>query len=110
MYVTKVLNKCLTRNYLQDCCYNHLSHGDYVEICSCNEPIRSGNHLTNYTKCLWLQKKPFKLNMIFMFCINTKRNKSDHPMIARHQMCSSVVRFQAELHRDYAEGGAGGGL
>ena len=30
-------------------------------------------------------------------------------MIARRQMCSSVVRFQAELHRDYAEGGAGGG-
>ena len=68
-----------------------------------------GNHLTNYTKCLWLQKKPFKLNMIFMFCINTKRNKSDPPTIARCQMGSSVVRFQAELHRDYAEGGAGGG-
>ena len=55
------------------------------------------------------KKKPFKLNMIFMFCINTKRNKSDPPTIARRQMCSSVVRFQAELHRDYAEGGAGGG-
>ena len=79
----------------------------YAAVMNQSDLENLGNHLTNYTKCLWLQKKPFKLNMIFMFCINTKRNKSDPPTIARCQMCSSVVRFQAELHRDYAEGGGG---